>query len=522
MAKVASKPKSQGGLDLKQQIKFLKKIDFFENFDDHELRQFLSVTKWLKVPAGKQIIKENTMERVFYILVRGQVSVVKTVQGGKRTVELTTLDAGACFGEMSLVMDVKRTAGVVTKKEAFILMVEPRIINSSNVFLQLKFYKRFCEILVSRLIQANEKVASYEKVQDLNDLKEVTLPSDSEIIEEEGDDKEPEEDDAVDVRQQEPEVLGDEIREDTIMVLPALPKIKDRIIKKRLQRNISAALDLPGNPVIAIQLRPLIESKSESTRLFADLILLDPVFSSKVMQVANSSFFRRSTPVATVPHAMITVGMKQIQEAIADPVEGARHKRPFSGFSQIASQFWRHSVVVARIATMLKDTIRITTSDDVYLAGLLHDLGILALDPIEPNFYPNLLDKDSPIINALSEAEIDHIGIDHGQAGAWFGESIGLPTIYQDVMRFHHSLGQARENTLVIALVHLADIFATLHGCGIGCQPDPPVSPLGSLGWVIIQDEHRPFLEVNITDFVDNFNKELEKTWSSITDGLNF
>ena len=87
-------------MDINQQIKFLQKIDFFEGFDDHELRQFLAVTKWLKVPKQKQIIKEDTMERVFYILVKGEVSVVKTLGQGEKTVELTTL--GAEFKEKKL------------------------------------------------------------------------------------------------------------------------------------------------------------------------------------------------------------------------------------------------------------------------------------------------------------------------------------------------------------------------------------------------------------------------------------
>ncbi|MDA8419472.1 MAG: cyclic nucleotide-binding domain-containing protein, partial [Desulfobacteraceae bacterium] len=136
------------GLEIEQQIAFLKRIEFFDNFDDHELRQFLQVAKWLKTPDGTLIIRENTRERVFYILVKGEVSVFKTREEDGRSLELTTLRSGACFGEMSLVMDVKRTAGVISRGESFLLMVEPEIINSSNLFLQLKFYKRFCEILV--------------------------------------------------------------------------------------------------------------------------------------------------------------------------------------------------------------------------------------------------------------------------------------------------------------------------------------------------------------------------------------
>lgn len=145
-------------IDIEQRINFLKRINFFNDFDDHELRQFLGVSKWLRLTKDTVIIRENTVERVFYIIVKGTVSVFKSIDGGKRSLELTTLTIGDCFGEMALVMETRRTAGVVTTTECYILRVEPEIIATSNLFLQLKFYKRFCEILVSRLIMANERV----------------------------------------------------------------------------------------------------------------------------------------------------------------------------------------------------------------------------------------------------------------------------------------------------------------------------------------------------------------------------
>jgi HD-like signal output (HDOD) protein/CRP-like cAMP-binding protein len=499
-------------MDIDQQINFLKKIDFFDGFDDHELRQFIAVSKWLKVPKDKHIIKEDTMERVFYILVKGKVSVVKTLGPGGKTVELTTLGSGACFGEMSLVMDVKRTAGVITRSECFILMVEPGIINTSNVFLQLKFYKRFCEILVSRLIQANVKVAEHEKISNLENLKEVQLPKD-EVHKE-----------AINVSEigysprNEPEETED--TQGTIMVIPPLPDKKDRIVRKKIHRKISAALDLPINPAVIAKLEPLLVGECDNTRLFTDILLTDPILSCKVIQIANSSFFRRSALVASVPHAMVTVGVRHFQEALTEVIEQVRYALPFQGIKQVSQSFWRHSVVVARIAVILKDVIRLNLSSDIYLAGLLHDIGVLVLDPIEPNFYPHLADKESVACTDLLNAENTYIGVDHGQAGAWFGECISLPTPYIEAMHFHHDLEHARENAIFAAIVNLADIFATNHGCGLGCCQRAQIDPHESFGWIIIQDNHPPFLEVNIASFIATFNEELTKTWSSITSGL--
>jgi putative nucleotidyltransferase with HDIG domain len=517
MATTGKNSPKNDGLEINQKIKFLKKIDFFENFDNHELRQLLDVTKWLKVRKGEYIIKENTMERVFYILIRGEVSVVKTVDEAKRrAIELTILKSGACFGEMSLVMDVKRTAGVITRNECFVLLVEPEIINSSNVFLQLKFYKRFCEILVSRLIQANEKLANPDKATDLKDFREIDLPAENTV-------KTAEQAPATNKpKPPTPKQKSSNLKQDTVMILPDLPEKKDRIVKGRLQRRLKEALELPVNPIINAYIQPLIKNKSDNTRLFAEYVHLDPILSCKVLQIANSSYFRRTTPVSTVPHAMITVGINQIQEALEETIEASSRKIAFSGFTQVASLFWRHSVVVARIAAMLTETIRISISSDVYLAGLLHDIGVLGLDCLEPDFYPHLLDKDSEVFQNFLESEMSYIGIDHGQAGAWIGEGIGMPEVYLDVMKMHHSPEKARSNSLTIALVHLADLFAAKHGCGFEYSNGEEIDIIRSFSWVIIQEHHRPFLEVNIPDFINTFNSELESTWSSITDGLDF
>lgn len=498
---------------IEQQIKFLQGIDFFNNFDDHELRQLLGICKILRVKAGQYIIKEDTMERVFYILLKGEVSVVKSVADKqRRAVELTRLKAGACFGEMSMVMDIKRTAGVITRSNSFILVINPEVISSSNVFLQLKFYKRFCEILGGRLVLANERLASLEKDVDLKSLKEIDLPR---------------EDRQAEITSQPTAVKKRQERQSTTNTagydeLPKLPAKKDRIVRSRMQRRLSAVLDLPFNPAVAAILKPMLIGKVDNTRVLADYILLDPVLTCKILQIANSSFFRRTTPVGTVPHAMITVGIRHIQESISDIISLADTPKAFSGFRKVASRFWRHSVVVARIAVLLAESIRVSSPADIYLAGLTHDLGIIGLDLIEPAVYPHISDPSSEIASDFLKAETSYMGISHGQAGFWLGESLGLPEVYLNVMRLHHSPDMARSHSLIIALIHLADLFASHHGYGFEFSDITAEKIIKSFAWILIQEKHRPFLDVNLPDFIEQFDGELNNTWRNITQGLNF
>ena len=499
-------------IDLDEQIEFLKKVSFFHGFDDHELKQFLQVSKWLRVPANTVIIKEDTTERAFYILVRGEVRVEKRLPEKTKPILLTTLATGDCFGEMALVTEIKRTADVVASTESFILRVEPEIVSTSNVFLQLKFYKRFCERLVSRLDLANKKVAGRDGEEANPSILQKVL-SDGGLAESgEKPRKQPTKPGLVMERPEKAEKTR------AIISLPPMPDKDNRQTPAKLHHRVHPEAVLPVNPAVAFELSGMMRGSKgiDNTRRLSDLISLDPVLSCRVIQTANSPFYRRANMVGTVPLAMVIVGVKQIQEVLVDTIRAAKSTQAFSGFSSVAKDFWQHAVVVGRIAEMLREVIRINTSADLYLCGLLHDLGMLVLDGMAPNFYPQFV-QPSEELRDMVRAEKDYIGVDHGQAGVWLAEGIGLPQPYLDVMRFHHLPEKATTNQVPVALVNLANIFASMKGACLG-QPQLTMQDAArSFSWALIEEHHRPFQEVNVQQFINSFSAELDKTWASIT-----
>ncbi|MFA7346297.1 MAG: HDOD domain-containing protein [Desulfurivibrionaceae bacterium] len=499
-------------IDLDEQIEFLKKVHFFHGFDDHELKQFLQVSKWLRVPANTVIIKEDTTERAFYILVRGEVRVEKRLPGKAKPIQLTTLATGDCFGEMALVTEIKRTADVVASTESFILRVEPEIVSTSNVFLQLKFYKRFCERLVARLDLANKRVAGRDGEEATPSILQKVLADDSPP---EGEEKPP--------KPPVKPVLGlgrpekaEKAR--ASIALPPMPDKDHRQTPAKLHPRVHPEAVLPVNPAVAAELSAMMKGSAgiDNTRRLSDLISLDPVLSCRVIQTANSPFYRRANMVGTVPLAMVIVGVKQIQEVVADTIRAAKSTQAFSGFAPVSKGFWQHAVVVGRIAEMLRDVIRINTSADLYLCGLLHDLGMLVLDGISPNFYPQFT-QPSEELRDVVRAEKEYIGVDHGQAGVWLAEGIGLPQPYLDVMHFHHQPEKATTNPVPVAMVNLANIFASMKGACLGQPQVTMQDALRSYSWALIQEYHRPFQEVNVQQFVNSFSAELDKTWAGIT-----
>lgn len=488
-----------------QRLVFLKKIAFFATFDDHELKQLLALSRWLKVPPHTLIIKEGTTDRVLYILVHGEVSVFKTVNNAE--VELSTLSTGATFGEMAMIAETKRTAGVRTLSDSYVLMVEPEILNHANVFLQLKFYKRFCEILVQRLMDANKKVAGAGKrvSAHLDNEKKKAKP-------------------VQEVKKRAPAVKPPQKEEISWKLvvdsakLPPLPEPKS-VARSRMQRRVHANLKLAMNPAVATLIEVFLAGDSEDTRRFAELICLDPFMAVKVVQVANSSYYRRSTAVSSVAHALVTVGVKNIQKVVEEEAHKVLDQpRFFAGFKNLGRSFWRHSVVVGRIAELLAEVIRVQTYEDIYLAGLFHDIGILALDIQEPDFYPQLQRLGFLDGITLCEAEQQFIGADHCQAGYYLGEKMGLPKAFLDAAKFHHKPEQAKENLLIVAMVSLAELFAVKRGIIIGCQENAhQVHLADSFAWILIREEQKTFMDVDVEGFVQEFDQELDRSWLNIT-----
>ncbi|MBU1403939.1 MAG: HDOD domain-containing protein [Proteobacteria bacterium] len=499
-------------IDLDEQIEFLKKVSFFHGFDDHELKQFLLVSKWLRVPPDTVIIKEGTTERAFYILVKGQVRVEKRLHGKAKPIQLTTLTTGDCFGEMALVTEIKRTADVVASAESFILRVEPEIVSTSNVFLQLKFYKRFCERLVARLDLANKRVAGRDGEEAKPSILQKVLSDDVRAQAEEAPARPPVKPNLGMERS------GKEQKARPTITLPPMPDKEQRQTPAKLHPRVHPEAVFPVNPAVAAELTAMMTGGAgiDNTRRLADLISLDPVLSCRVIQTANSPFFRRANMVGTVPLAMVIIGVKQVQEVLVDTIRAAKSSQAFSGFTSVSRDFWQHAVVVGRIAEMLRDVIRINTSADLYLCGLLHDLGMLVLDGISPNFYPQFCQPSEELRDVI-RAEKEYIGVDHGQAGVWLAEGIGLPQPYLDVMHFHHQPEKATTNPVPVAMINLANIFASLKGLCLGEPRVTEEDAARSFSWALIQEHHRPFQEVSVQQFVNSFSAELDKTWAGIT-----
>ncbi|MBL1142896.1 MAG: protein kinase [Proteobacteria bacterium] len=141
--------------DISAQEKFdaVKKLEFFTGFPDAEIWEILRASTWQDYGSDDDIIVEGDMDDCFYIIVNGDVQVMK----GHSVIR--TLQKGDCFGEMGYLAKTKRTASIKSRNSTSLMKINSTVISQVSLNCQVRFLKVFLRTLIHRLSATTEKVS---------------------------------------------------------------------------------------------------------------------------------------------------------------------------------------------------------------------------------------------------------------------------------------------------------------------------------------------------------------------------
>ena len=144
---------------MSQQEKFIvvRALSFFRDFPDNEIWELIHASVWTEYASGDHIITEGDVDKSFYIIVAGAVSVIK---GGKL---VDTLSTGDCFGEMGFVSGQKRTATILARELTRLMRVQAPLIERASMNCQLRFHKLFLHALIERLSRATDRIVAADE-----------------------------------------------------------------------------------------------------------------------------------------------------------------------------------------------------------------------------------------------------------------------------------------------------------------------------------------------------------------------
>lgn len=216
---------------------------------------------------------------------------------------------------------------------------------------------------------------------------------------------------------------------------------------------------IPPMPQILMRLIAQCQADRAGTAELAELIASDSAIAARVMEVANSSAYHRKGPCSGIHQALMTMGtdavkMLLINESVIHVFGHLARER-----SVDLSRFWKHSLAAALIARRIAHRIGYAQAEEAYLAGLLHDIGRLALLAAAPEEYG--LNFDAEDDDALCASEERTLQITHPEAGALLVERWELDSFIADSVLYHHEPPARVEGAHpLIRIVLLAHLIA--------------------------------------------------------------
>ena len=217
---------------------------------------------------------------------------------------------------------------------------------------------------------------------------------------------------------------------------------------------------LPALPRTVHKVREMLRDMAGSASEVGEVVAQDPAIAAKVLRVANSAAYGFSHHVDTVQLAVSLLGLVETYSVVVSSavVNVFERSRTFDYPS-----FWMESMSCAALAKALSDLVQGKRRTGVFSAGLLHDIGRLALVQIAPRHYENV---GSDLVGLeLIEAEERQFGIAHPEAGALLAQHWDLPDELEECIRFHHAPRYANdEHRRMVSLIQIADVLARTHG----------------------------------------------------------
>ncbi|MGC2403299.1 MAG: HDOD domain-containing protein [Acidobacteriaceae bacterium] len=233
-----------------------------------------------------------------------------------------------------------------------------------------------------------------------------------------------------------------------------------------------AHLRIPPFPQVAIRILQLTDSEVAPMRQLSTLISSEPAFASEVLTIANSALYATRSPITSVLQAIAILGTNSLKGLCL--TVGIRAYLGKSLNDLTLRAIWRHSLACALIARQLAE-IGTIDSDAAYSAGIVHDVGRLALTVISPKPYAQLLEKHQGSASSLLEAERALFGFDHCEAGRHLVSDWKLPSSFEAAVSSHHCPRQKSEGWHMSDLINVSCRIADTVGFSVfrGCEITP-------------------------------------------------
>ena len=228
---------------------------------------------------------------------------------------------------------------------------------------------------------------------------------------------------------------------------------------------VSEAKDLPVMPPMAAEIMRKAEDPDCDVKSIADLISRDAALAVRVLKIANSSFYSMPRKIESIHQAVVLLGFTTLRSVVV----AASLKDVFARYGLSERLLWEHAVAAACGASTIANHVGGFTPDEVFIGGLLHDVGKLVMHSEAERKYQEVMRAVYADESTSIEAELEVFGFDHAEVGRLTLAKWALPDRLVNGIAGHHDLARADDESggrPLAALLQIADRIALHEGHG--------------------------------------------------------
>jgi len=234
---------------------------------------------------------------------------------------------------------------------------------------------------------------------------------------------------------------------------------------KLIEDKVGAIGSLPTLPDVVLKITELVNDPNSSMRQIESVIAVDPVLSSTVLKVVNSSFYGMAQEISALRLALVILGITEIKNLVLSLSVFRLFSRGTVTADFNIKEFWHHSATAGQIARSLSNKLNLQFAGEEFVGGLIHDIGKIVLFKVLRNEYTEVLHRVKAEKIQLHEAELETFGFHHGHVGGWLGKKWHLPKKLIAAIVYHNNPTDTEEHHQLVGVVSLAS--ALTHAAGV-------------------------------------------------------
>lgn len=252
-----------------------------------------------------------------------------------------------------------------------------------------------------------------------------------------------------------------------------------------LERLFARIGDVATLPATAHKVLRLTEGENADPEKLREAIQGDPVLVARILRRLNSSYYALSQKISDLRTAISLLGMREIRNLALTVFVSRFYEGGASHGGYKRENLWAHSVGVAVASRLVARVCGRTACEEAYIAGLLHDLGLILIDQTLRRHFHKVLD-------AINEETPTHIvesrilTFDHALLGGFVARRWNFPDAVADAITFHHQpwcyTGPHKDIVHVVAVANYLCSRAGVTSLGVHNVPPPPDEIYTGLG----------------------------------------